>query len=193
MHQFERDASGRLLAQIDPLNRRTEYVYDPAGNITQITHLAGTPEAVSTRITYNSLSRPTQVTNALGQSTTTTYDLMGNLTQVTNPLGKSWTLTRNSKGQLTKVTDPLGKATNYSYDGPDLASITDPLGRKTTQFTDSVGRPLLQTSPSGARTEARYDVLNRQTQLITPQGHVIGFTWDPAGQLTAHTDEKGLS
>ncbi len=191
VHQYERDASGRLTAQLDPLNRRTEYLYDTAGNLTQIAQHLSTNSVARTSFTYNSLGQPTKVTNPLGYSTRYSYDLKGNLTAVANPLGQIWRLTRNAKGQVIQLTDPLGQKTVFTYDGPDLASVTDPLGRKATQFNDAVGRPLAQTSPTGAKTQTRYDALNRRTQMTTAQGHVISFAFDANGNLKTHADEKG--
>ena len=91
------------------MNRRTTYTYDPLGNTTSVTRLAGTPEAVTTTTTYEpAFNQLASTTDPLNHTTTFTYDLKGNLTTVTDPLGKQTTFTHNPAGQPLSTTDPLG-------------------------------------------------------------------------------------
>jgi YD repeat-containing protein len=51
---YTRDPNTELVtAAVDPLNRETDYVYDSNGNVTSITRLAHTGNAVSTSFTYD--------------------------------------------------------------------------------------------------------------------------------------------
>jgi YD repeat-containing protein len=143
--------NGLLTASIDPLNRRTEYEYDAAGNHTRITMLAGTANAVSTTITYDPvLNLPQTITDANSNTATMTYDSQGNLVRITDPLGHATTFSVDDQGRPLTSTDPLGRVTTLRYDGPDLSSVTDPLGRPAEYFTDTVGRVIASVDPLAA-------------------------------------------
>ena len=90
---YERDpATNLLLSTTDPLGRQTAYSYDGAGNVTSVTRLAGTSEAVATNFTYDpTFNQMTSVTDPLGHSTTLAYDVQGRLTRITNALGQAST------------------------------------------------------------------------------------------------------
>ena len=84
----------------DALGRTTSYTYDGLGNVTSITRLAGTPQAVTTTFTYDTTySQVTSVTDPLGHTTKVTYDTKGNLTSVTDPLGNTSGFTYNLAGR----------------------------------------------------------------------------------------------
>src|SRR5207245_1502884 len=97
---YERQPGTNLvLATIDPLGRRSAYVYDTLGNVTSVTRLAGTADAVTTTLTYEpTFSQVTSVTDPLGHTTTLDRDNLGNLTSITNSLGEQTTLTYNLAG-----------------------------------------------------------------------------------------------
>jgi YD repeat-containing protein len=64
-----------LLAVTDPLGRRTAFAYDTFGNVTTVTRLAGTPEAVATTLTYEpAFHQVATITDALSRVTTFVYD-----------------------------------------------------------------------------------------------------------------------
>ena len=67
---YERQAGTNLLLSItDALNRKTAYAYDTRGNLTSITRMAGTSEAVTTSITYNqTLNRLASITDPLNHT-----------------------------------------------------------------------------------------------------------------------------
>src|SRR5437667_223299 len=59
----------------DPLGRTTNYTYDALGNITSLTRLVGTPNAVTTSFTYDATySNVTSITDPLGNVSTFVYD-----------------------------------------------------------------------------------------------------------------------
>ena len=110
-----------IRVSVDSLNRRTEYEYDAAGNLTRITRLALTDQAVSTTITYEPMfNLPLTVTDANGNTATMAYDSQGNLVRITDPLGHATTFSFDEQGRPRTITDPLGRVTTFRYDGPDL-------------------------------------------------------------------------
>jgi RHS repeat-associated protein len=184
--------NGLLSASIDSLNRRTEYGHDAQGNLTRITRLAGTGQAVSTTMTYGPVfTLPQTVTDANGNTATMTYDSRGNLTRIADPLGHAATFSFDEQGRPLTITDPLGRVTTLRYDGPDLASMTDPLGRQSEAFTDTVGRIIATVDPLGNRSAYGWDDLNRLVSFTDPLGGVTSFSYDGNDNLLSASDAKG--
>ena len=78
---LERDAtSNLLLSQIDNAGRKTTYVYDAIGNVTSVTALAGTAQALTTTSTYEpNYNQLATYTDVLDHVTSLSYDTLGNL------------------------------------------------------------------------------------------------------------------
>lgn len=73
----------------DGLNRHTDVGYDSLGNVTSITRMAGTAEAVTTTLTYQPpFSQVATITDPVNHTTSFGYDGKGNLTSVTDPWGR---------------------------------------------------------------------------------------------------------
>jgi RHS repeat-associated protein len=180
-----------VLSETDALNRTTAYTYDSMGNVTSVTRLSGTADAVTTTATYEPVfNKLTSVTDPLNHTTTFGYDAKGNLITLTNPLNQTTTITRNPEGQATAITDPLNNTTQYTYDFGDYAGMTDALGNASTRFTDSAGRVLGVTDPLGNISIYDYDVLNRLTKVTDPISGQTNFTYDPNGNLLSVTDAR---
>ena len=189
---IERSASGHSTADVDPLGRRTEYTYDNKGNLTSITRLAGTPEAVTESYTYEpAYNQVATHTNALGKTTTYTYDALGRLVEITDPLGNKTSLTYNAAGQPVSIKNAANETTTLTYDFGDLASVADPLGRTVRYFTDSLGRPITITDPAGLQSTRSYDTNDRVVQATDPMGGVTNLAYDASGNLLSVTDPKG--
>jgi RHS repeat-associated protein len=184
--------NGLTLAVTDALNRRTAFGYDAAGNVTQVTQLAGTAQAVSSSVTYDAVfNRPLTVTDANGHTTTMAYDGKGNLVRITDALGNASAVSYDSQGKPLTLTDALGHATTLGYDGGDLSDVTDPLGRRMRYFTDTVGRVLSTVDSQGNRSRQDWDSLNRLLNTTDPLGGVTSFSYDANGHLLSHSDPKG--
>jgi YD repeat-containing protein len=94
----------------DGLSRHTDFTYDAKGNVTGVTQLAGTQDAVTTSYAYEStFSQLTSITDPLSHTTTLTRDVMGNVTTITDPLGHQTTFTYNTAGQPLTATTPAGR------------------------------------------------------------------------------------
>ncbi|WP_205744420.1 RHS repeat protein [Dyella sp. M7H15-1] len=105
---FNRESSGLLDSQTDALGRTTAYAHDALGNVTSITRLSGTSNAVTTQFTYTSdYNQLASITDPLNHTTRFSYT-NGCLTQVTDPLGHGTTIQCNAAGQPTTVQDALG-------------------------------------------------------------------------------------
>ncbi|MGH9207134.1 MAG: RHS repeat-associated core domain-containing protein, partial [Acidimicrobiales bacterium] len=158
------------------------------GNLTSITRLSGTAQAVTTSATYDPIySQLTSLTDPLSHVWTLAHDGNGNLTAVTDPLGHQVTASYNGAGQITSLANAAGTL-QFGYAGGDLSSITDPLGKVTTLFTDSAGRLLSTTDPLGHTTSYSYDAMNNLTGISDPLGDTTTLTYDADDNLASVTD-----
>ena len=208
---YERQQGSDLILSVtDALNRKTAYTYDAMGDVTSVTSLAGTPNAVTTQYGYTHI--PTgglwlgtsggttnvpvmtpimavsTMTDPLGHTTSLSYDKNGDLASITDALGNTFSGAFNAVGQLVTLTDPLGNAVHYAYDSGDLTGITDPLGRTTKLFVDAAGRVASVTDPLGSITKYAHDALNQVIGVTDPAGSQTAFTYDGNGNLLTVTD-----
>jgi RHS repeat-associated protein len=178
-----------LESTTDSLDRTSSFVYDVNNNLTQVTQLSGTANAITTTYTYEpTFNQRTSVTDPLNHTTSFAYDSNGNLVTVTDPLNHQTTFTYNAAGQPLTATDATNNQTNFAYDSGDLVSTTDPLSRTLTRFLDNAGRLLSVTNPLGQTTRNAYDGLNEITSVTDPAGNVTSFSYDGNGNLLTVTD-----
>ena len=162
---YERDATtGRIEARTDPLGRRTEYVYNAVGQTTQVTYLAGTPEAQSLQMAYNANGDLTLMTDALGRETRLEYTA-GCLSAVIDPLGKRTEIACTGFGQPRTITNPLQQVVSFEYLGHEVVSVTDPLGRQVRYRHDALGRVVAVEDSQGRLTRREYDLNHRVTRI----------------------------
>lgn len=211
---FQREPSGLVDSETDALGRTTAYSYDALGNVTSITRLSGTSDAVTTHFTYtNDYNQLASVTDPLSHTTNFSYT-HGCLTQVTDPLGHSATIQCNSAGQPVTVQDALSNTVTFAYQGYDLQSITDPLHRTTNYVVDTLGRRIATRDALSNVTLTQYDTSDRvvsatdalnQTTTLSYDGNgnllsvtlpntgVMGYTYDNRNRLVTRTDAMNQS
>ena len=103
----------------DALGRETDYTYDAKGNVTSVTRLAGTANAVTEQFTWTpDYSQVASYTDALGHTTTFTYT-DGCLTGIVDPVGDATAIVCNAAGQPLSIQDALGNTTQFVYQGYD--------------------------------------------------------------------------
>jgi YD repeat-containing protein len=185
------DPSSNLLTSFtDPLQRTTTLTYDSTQNITSVTRLSGTANAVTTSMTYDPIfSKVTSITDPLGHKTTMQYDpTTGNLLTLSNPMSNTVTLTYDNFGEIVSAQDPVGNSTSLKYSNGDLVSATDPLGRVQRRSTDAVSRPVTVTNALGQTTQMQFDALNHLVLLADPKGGRYSLNYDPNGNLSSIVD-----
>lgn len=191
-HTFELQAGTNLILSVtDPLGRRTSDIYDSSGNVTSITLLAGTPEAVTTNLTHEpAFNHVASVTDPLGHTTSFGYDSKGSLTSLTDALNHQTTFAFNQAGQLVSATDPLSNLWQAGYDSGDFTTETNPLGQSTVAFTDGAGRVISLTDPLGQTTRYEVDALDRPTIITDPLLGVTSYSYDANSNLLSITDAR---
>lgn len=184
---YTRESSGLVDAVTDALGRKTAYTYDGLGNLTSVTRLAGTSNAVTTQLTYTSAyNQLASVTDPLGHATRFSYT-NGCLTQVTDPLGHRTTIQCNNAGQPTSVQDAMGNTMAFAYRGYDLQSVTDPLNRTVSYAVDTVGRRIAVRDPLGNVALTHYDSNDRVTSVVDTLNQTTTLAYDGNGNLLSVT------
>jgi RHS repeat-associated protein len=186
----EYDEVGRKIAEVDELGRRKSYTYDALGRMVAVTlpnPANGQLDAgaLITRFVYDEAGNKTQQIDALGRITRWEYDVMGRQTRRTLPGGQSETMAYDAAGQLIARTDFNGKTTRYSYDAVGRLAGTD-------HQTDA--DVITTFTPTGQRESATdgqgttlytYDVRDRLIRIVNPDGQVLTYGYDVAGNRTA--------
>lgn len=184
---FNREPSGLVDSVTDGLGRVTAYTHDAFGNVTSITRLSGTSNAVTTSFTYTSdYNQLASITDPLGHTTSFSYTY-GCLTQVTDALGHSTTIQCNAAGQPAAVQDALGNSVTFTYQGYDLQGITDPLGRTTNYVVDTLGRRVATRDALGNVTLTQYDTNNRVVSARDALNQTTTLNYDGNGNLLSVT------
>lgn len=202
------DSYHRITRQTDPAGRTTQLAYTgpfdygmgPAGtttitdgngnttvetfsgnaDLTSKTRGYGTPDATTTRFTYNgdATGLPVTAVDGAGGVTTSTYDPAGNPLTVTDPAGITTSRTYSSSNDLLTATDAAGNTTTYSYD-----STGHPTGSSR----------LLTSTGETAAVRLSYDPLRPGDllQVTDPLNRAVTYTYDNQGDQTSRTDDLG--
>jgi YD repeat-containing protein len=146
--------------------------------------------ALYTNYTYDALSRPTQISNAVG-TTTNTYANWKITTTDAN--GKLKDSIKDGFGNLLNVVEHLstGNATTtYSWDGKNnLLGITDAMSNVRNFTYDGLNRQLTAQDlhASGDATYGSYtyvyDDTNNLTQKVDPKSQTINYTYDALNRV----------
>jgi RHS repeat-associated protein len=183
-------ATNFILSQTDmPLARQTVYGYDDAANLSSITRLAGTSNAVSTSATYDQYGLVTSVTDALSHKSLFGRSFGGFLASITDPLGHQVTNESNRQGQTVSTTDAAGTV-RFEYAGSTNVAVTNPLGFTKRRVVDGVGRTRLVIDALGRMEGSEYDALNQPKRLTDPLSGVTQFEYDANGNLSTVTDAR---
>ncbi len=166
---MEYNALGQRTAMVDPLGRRTEYVYDDAGYLSRVIH----PDGSEREHEFDAAGRHLSVTDEEGYSTLFDYDAAGRLIQVLQP---------------SPAPGEPRPETLYFYDSfGQLRSRVDALGRVTAFEYDAAGRRTRKIMPDGTAREFEYDAAGRQSRIIDFDGAELLFSHDALGRLLSRS------
>jgi RHS repeat-associated protein len=157
VERVQYDAEGRLLANVDPMERSTRYTYDGAGRI-------------ASRI------------DALGQTLSYGYDRLGRLTRLTDPNHASYQFTYDPVGRLLETVAFDGMVTRYGYDEDTRKLATVDEAGKVTELEFDRGGRVVRRVCEGAEERFAYDAHGRLIDARNSVSQVQQF-FDPVGNL----------
>ncbi|WP_415877470.1 RHS repeat-associated core domain-containing protein [Burkholderia ubonensis] len=162
------DTAGRMVAQVDPLERVTLTEWDAYDQCVKIVD----PANGERRFEYDESGRLTKLTNANGDVATFLYDSRSRLIEQIGFDGRRQSCKYNAAGDLVERTD-------YGQDGQITTSI----------IHDGIGRPIEQKSSDGSHARYRYDVRGQLTQaqaVASGRSPIqVTYEYDAAGHCTA--------
>jgi RHS repeat-associated protein len=185
---YKNDVVGRTLFRTNANNEVTQFLYDPAGNLTNM--LDG--KLQKTAFQYDLFSRLTNKIDHTGASVLQlTYNANGQINTAWTP----------AKGTATHIYDVVGRVRTNSYpsDPPvvfnydaagQLTNVIDALG--TTAFTYS---PVGQLSTEGglwANDTVTHTYNNRLRASLILNGQTTTYSYDQAFRLTNITSSAGV-
>ncbi|MFC7865227.1 DUF6531 domain-containing protein [Streptomyces murinus] len=182
------DFGARPLTVTNPLEHTTRYVYDQAGNPTELT----LPDGSVVKAVYNALGVPTEVVEPGGAVWRHAYDERGNLLTTVDPLGAETRYAYDTAGRPTSITNALGHTREIAYDGAGLPiALTNELGQATTVRRDAFGRVIEATNPLGHTTRLGWTTEGKPSWREQANGAREAWTWDAEGNLLTYTDPLG--
>ncbi|MCR5756863.1 MAG: DUF6531 domain-containing protein, partial [Selenomonas sp.] len=171
--QRDYDAVDRLIAEtvIDHASGQkntTNFAYDKAGNIVNITDDCGRNE----QFTYNLMNQRTKEITSEGRTQNLVYDKEGNITERQLPQEMSYRYQYDSAGRLTAVIDLAGNTLEtVSY--------------------DRAGRRIKVETAGGSGAEYAYTAAGWQTRIETKGGASQAYNYDAQGNVTRTIDGNG--
>lgn len=163
--QVSYDGSNRV-NQVVTDGATYNYSYSTSGS-TQTTTVTGPGSTTETYVVNTSISRPTSVTNAVGQTTTFLYDGSGRKTRETRPEGNYTQWTYDARGNVTEVR-------HVAKPGSGLSDIVETASFDTTCTNPKkCNKPNYTIDARGKRTDYTYDATHggvTKVQLPAPVG-----------------------
>jgi RHS repeat-associated protein len=205
--RYQYDARDNIVRLITPQSRTNTYVYDARDNLVQAIdpngglttfgvdsfgQLTGMSDARSNSVQLINDAHG-NVTNTIGPtglSTRYTYDVVGRIQSVVDPNGQTFSYTHDAMDRLTEVRGPGGRNINYRWECCSLAAITDASG--TVGFAYDAGKRLIRfTNTLNQVIGYAYDPNGNLTALTYPDGKRVLYEYDKANRMTKVTDWLG--
>ncbi len=208
----EFDQHGRMVAQYDALDRKTEYSLDIASGLLIKTTTHDGREfkfdynrmgQLTTRISPNGqrnstefdhLGRMIAQTDALGEKTRYDYEGETNrISKIIDHVGKEKMVTWTEYGQVASFTDCSGKSQHYQYDQWGNTLRTDyEEGLFECYEYDAKGRLIATTNPTEDITRYSYNKASDTIKVTLPDGRVQESTYNPWGAILSQSFAGGV-
>jgi len=191
----EYSKDGRVLAEIDELGNRTQYEYNPLGQLTKVTYpeVEGNSSSISTE--YDSAGRRIKETDALGNTVEYKYDKLGRAIEVIFEDESSNQTTFDSLGRRTQSIDQEGIITEYEYDKLGrLSAVVQKVSQTeigTRYDYNELGQLVAATDAKKRVTKYEYDDAGCRVAVVLPGGERASTTYDELGNIASYTDFNG--
>lgn len=202
---FTYTSANQLDLATDPLGRRTDYVYNGSGHLTEIRQQdSGGSNKARTCFTVNSNARPIEViasttlSNCTGNLAKLEYDAHGRLTATVDPRFSGQqtppksTLTYDAAGRTTQVKDELNTTSTFTYNARGhVLTSKDHLNNTATFTYNWRGDVLSTTDPLNNVTTYTYDDLYRLVSVTDAANGTTTYAYDANGNVTSVTNARG--
>ena len=184
---FEYDQAQRLVAQEDSLGRRTEYLLDSMGNVTQqqIKDAGGniTYERVSI---YDELGRVIEMLGDNGYAKYYGYDKAGNQILSNDGAGNNTSVGFDSLNRLISTTNALNETARLTYDEAGQVKTVSDQRSLTTQYEYNIfGEVIKRISPDSGITTYEYDNASNVIKMTDARSVVTHYQYDAVNRLIA--------
>ncbi len=212
--QYTTDTHGKpYVVTLDELGHEQATWHDAYDNLSQVREKNGA-DYYTTTYEYNTLDKLVKVTDHAGNTTTFSWDSLGRKLSMSDPDLGAWSYTYDAGGLLLTQTDAKSQTITFTYDGLGRMRTKVAGGQTSAWYYDeagygaSNGRLTRVTYPAGSEshiwsnlgletattrcvestcqtTSGTYDGLHRVSRLTYPDGEVVSYTYDSAGNLQA--------
>jgi RHS repeat-associated protein len=200
------DGAGRLRSMQDPNGVVTDYEYSPRGWLTarkvRGADPAGEADDAITRVAYDAVGHPVQLTGPDGATLRFGYDAAHRLVALTDALGNLLRYALDAAGNRVRESALAGgtderRRLARGYDALGLlAREDDAAGRATLYTRDATGEIDRASDPLGRTDDRDPDALGRLATAIRDLGGIEAtsrFAYDARDHLVRATDPKGLA
>ncbi|XPS88777.1 hypothetical protein Dvar_67960 [Desulfosarcina variabilis str. Montpellier] len=185
---YGHDLLGRQASVVQPGTVATDLNYDVQGNLVLVTD----PESRTTEYVVDDLGRTVTVNSPDTGTTRYAYDAAGNLTSKTDANGITSTYTYDDEYRLTGIHYPdAGQDVTYTYDqGADgvgrLTGMSDASGSYVYGWDEAGNIVSEEKTIDGIvyTTEYAYDAAGLLTAMTYPDGTVVSYQRDAAGNVS---------
>ncbi len=187
--EYEYDAVGNMIKEIDKLNHETNYTYDNANRLVAVSnHLAEKIE-----IFYDANGNKIQVKDPKGNSTFYQYDKNNRLINITDAIGGQTIFSYDALGNRVAINDAKGNVTQFEYNAESrLIKTVDSIGVYELYEYDSNGNMIKKINSRAQEIDFIYDGLNRLRRKTLPGNQVISYEYDEKGNLSQISDFMGI-
>ena len=183
-HIYFYDDSQNLLSEETPDGKIKIMNYDDRGNMISVQN----PGEGTLKISYNEMDLPVSIKQPSGSEWKYTYDESGNLIRSVNPEGRETEYVRDS-GLVSEITDSVSGTTRMLYDQHlALKAMTYPDGTVETWKRNLHGKATEYRNVKNALTHYKYDTSGRLQEVFLPDGNLISYSYDEAGNLSSVKD-----